>query len=595
MSASAESPTAPSGSPDVIEPTGAEQAERTGPTAVVLTAALLIVAGLVLLLVAVLHTNHDVVPLPWSQSRVRLWCLAVGVLSLLVPVARRFATGRPADSEQRMAAGIIALVAAGCSIVVAWVGLVGLSRGISRSFAGSTPLLFLGGGVSVGVGMATLAFTRSRRLRRPTTRALALCWLPAAVAVVLTLVASTTAPGWFVSRTTAAPVAAAPVPTSIAHESWSTPVTGRIRELIAAGAGAVLSNNREIEALDGTTGRVRWTYARHGTVPFDLIASPDGRTVAFALDRGEGKSDLATQTVVLDAFTGRTRITYAEPKDPHGLPSPYLTDDSLIVGTGLGFDQPTHVFRAISLTSGRTAWTYTDPTNCPGSNNPAYAAVPGGLLIAHACDGGPAITLFDGASGAKKWTVPWPNTVMLSLTPDGRYLAGETKPGTASREHPNGSPDEHSLIDTRTGRAVLHGTNIEITPGGPIEQSVGDTTILRDPHTLKPLTVSPTARRGLEDRGSQSDARPIGGNWYVRLDDSPDAVNSPTALTVQAGAYSGPMHRITVDVGGPYRTELGALSGITPAPGAVVVWIGDPVVAGHQARVVGLTQAAPAT
>ena len=300
---------------------------------------------------------------------------------------------------------------------------MGLSRGISRSFAGSTPLLVLGGGLSVGVGMATLAFTRSRRLGRPTSRVLALGWLPAAVAVVLTVVASTTAPGWFVSRTTAAPVAAAPVPTSVAHESWSTPVTG-IRELIAAGAGVVLSNNREIEALDGSTGRVRWPYARHGTVPLDLIASPDRRTVAFELERATGNTDLATQTVVLDAFTGRTRITYAEPKNPHGLPSPYLTDDSLIVGTGLGFDQPTHVFRAISLASGRTAWTYTDPTNCPDSNNPAYAAVPGGLLIAHACDGGPAITLFDGASGAKKWTVPWPNTVMLSLTPDGRYLAG---------------------------------------------------------------------------------------------------------------------------------------------------------------------------
>ena len=119
MSASAESSTAQSGSPNVIEPTGAEQAERTGPTVVVLTAALLVLAGLVLLVVALLRTNHDIVPLPWSDSRIRLWCLTVGVLSLLVPVARHFATGRPAGSEQRMAAGIITLVAAGCSIVVA--------------------------------------------------------------------------------------------------------------------------------------------------------------------------------------------------------------------------------------------------------------------------------------------------------------------------------------------------------------------------------------------------------------------------------------------------------------------------------------------
>ena len=81
----------------------------------------------------------------------------------------------------------------------------------------------------------------------------------------------------------------------------------------------------------------------------------------------------------------------------------------------------------------------------------------------------------------------------------------------------------------------------------------------------------------------------------MRLDDSPGAVNSATTVTLQAGAYTSPMHRITVDLGGPYRTELGALGGITPAPGAVVVWIGDPAIAGHRPRVVGLTQAAPAT
>ncbi|MDL5156274.1 PQQ-binding-like beta-propeller repeat protein [Actinomycetospora termitidis] len=260
--------------------------------------------------------------------------------------------------------------------------------------------------------------------------------------VVVAVLAGCSGPA--VVTTTAPPVASAPVPARPTGVAWRWAAPGPVHALAAAGAGVVVAGDDGVTALDGSTGRERWRYARPGAALTALEVSPDGGSVVLVHDDAESWS-----VTVLDGSTGAVRWDDEVDVEPTLL----LTDDVVVLAHAEG---TVVEHRARDLASGDDRWTRRTTPGCEQRTlapQHALESVP----VAEWCAGRTVLRGLDESTGQDRWAVDaGPSEASggsgLGSTTDGSLVVAT-------------GPRPRLLVDPRTGTVRVR---VPRTAGSPL-------------------------------------------------------------------------------------------------------------------------------
>ncbi|MCD2187572.1 outer membrane protein assembly factor BamB family protein [Actinomycetospora soli] len=433
--------------------------------------------------------------------------LVVGLVAALVGTATVVAPREEPDLPSSLAVVTAAVLAA--AVALAWTGGRGRAAAV---VAASGVLAAVGTGVAAvasgwpGPGpvvlvAGTLLVLVAPALRRMRAR------VAAVVAAVLVLGAAGAA-------AVAAPVlgtlplSAPEVPAALdpAGARWRLPL-GEVRAAVVAGPGLVLAtapDGRSATALvgvDTATGRVVWGHARTNAAADQVVAAPDGRTVALlARLRDGGRPDDDRVLTVLDAVSGRPAW------------SALVRGRTLRVADGVvAVTAPDGHLEARALETGEPVWRAGPAPRCAFAPVGAAGTV-GVLPVVQDCPGplgGPrrvrALVGLAADSGRPVWVGPsTPQSDdgvdglrALPVTAGGRFVASDTGA---------------TLLDVREGRPVTaagpgevlreDGVGIVVvrsTPGGSVRVAVVDPTtgtVVPAPPCPTPRSASPTLVAG---------------------------------------------------------------------------------------------------
>lgn len=261
-----------------------------------------------------------------------------------------------------------------------------------------------------------------------------------------------------------------------------------------------------IDALDATTGAVRWTtrLATPGE-PCDSVLQ-DGASVYRLACRGE--------TVALDRRTGRVRWRTRT----HALALAQLLPTRLVIAT-----RTTTI--ALDATTGREVWRLDVPVQVSALERLDAGTV---LIHAHAGD----VLAVDVASGAVRWRAPVGAWEILAR--DGARIAAETRSGLV-------------VLDAATGSVLHH------APAGDITSAswLGDAVLAVENEPPAQVQEANGAQLRLFDLGS-------GAGWRHPRPVATTTDALEVAGTVLACSRSGVIHAVETTTGrGRWRAFLG--------------------------------------
>lgn len=306
-----------------------------------------------------------------GESGLLWWPVAIAVV-IAVWVARavlrrrRRVAGRPAasDGDSLALLGVAALAC--CAALAVWAGW-GLVEQLSKGWAGYSTSVSLVGAIAGVVGAALLiAAERSAAPGRPApvwTRVAAALVPAVAVAAVAALLATTWAPTARLTATTAPAIKAPALPEDLTAVAWRKEMPTQLHQVIAAGPGVVALVDDGLVALDGTTGKERWSHRREGAVSSKVDVSPDGRTLLLTWSAGAYG---ATEFVFLDATTGA--VLHQRPRvgaQMSGSVSLHPMSRSTFVLTSRDEDK----VAGFDLRTGDQRWQYALPSGCSLANS----------------------------------------------------------------------------------------------------------------------------------------------------------------------------------------------------------------------------------
>lgn len=531
----------------------------------------LVVAGVAALVVAwVLGDDFaEPVPAPW-WGRVAT-VIVVVLLAGLVWLRR----DRPDDRAVPLTTLTVAGVALAIAVLAGW----GFADQYSGGFPGRTTILATLGGLAVAIGALL-----GRRTAGPWRR------LPAAGAFLLVPVLAVplmlVAPDVRVEATTAPAAEAAHIPATVSSAAWSTQVDGPVRDIVPAGTGVVLLLDDGVVAIDGPTGDIRWTRARHGAKAVRVDASPDGATVLVQYQPQHGPS---MRREVIDAVTGQLRYTVDDvEKGAWRRVLAPMTKASYI-----GANDDESEFYGFSLTDHRKLWTYRAPRGCwIKPDHSAQFTISTGLLLPIVCEEEDATelryVLVDGTTGKERWAhrTHWDEQtsnvdIMADLAPDGRFLNVDVS-----------APARTQLIlDTETGKAAPTSMSLDLeTAGIGLSQPTDGESQLIDVTTGRTLPSTAAIRSCLAARHGVS--LTSGTVCVAPSVDSFDGLVASGRITLAAGTFTDTEPKpVPVTLGGPFeKHDFGYPDPIwlVAAPGAVVVTTGMSPTGDGRVTVVGL-------
>jgi outer membrane protein assembly factor BamB len=540
----------------------------------------LVVAGVAALVVAWVLGDDFATPKP-APAWVRVATVVVVVLAALVWLRRNRSTDR--------AVPLTTFGAAGVALVLTVLAALGFVDQYSRGFPGRSTVLAALGGLAVTAGALLGLRTAGRWRRLPAIGAIVLV---AALATPLVLVV----PDARVDATTAAAAKVAAVPDMVSRVAWSAEVDGPVRNVVAAGAGVVLMVDDGVVALDGTTGRVRWTRVRHGAEAAQLDVSPDGATVLLQF---RPRDRFPIRREIIDAVTGQVRFTVDNPNE--GASTAFITPVTNTSYIGANDDETE--FYGYSLTDGHRLWTYRAPDDCwLKPNHTAQVAAPAGMMLPLFCgkdwrDEGFTefrYVMVDATTGAVRWehSTRWDTpmsdvTVSAELAPDNRFVAvrmwsdTDLTPAAAN-----------AVLDTGTGKPLPTATPTRLRASGVgvVAQSDGGTHLV-DVRTGKALSVTQEIQSCL---ASTFGAVLASGMVCVdpELDSFDEFVDSGRIELTVGTLADAALRPVPVTLGGPFDTWTRGgdhMIMVAAAPGAVVVTTGLVSVGDNgRIRVVGL-------
>ena len=184
----------------------------------------------------------------------------VVLLGVLVVWARH--QEMPGSTIRRWVVTVLAVLAAMATTAFHVVDGV---RRYGDGYPGVVAPLGVVGGVAVTVGLL-LGITRptEERRRRWNVRGLAAVACVSALLAAVCVPVALTSDSWAIRSDTASAVAVPPVPGAVSKVGWTTPVPGRVRDVLRAGAGAVVRLTDGVLGVDGLSGAIRWSYRRLG-------------------------------------------------------------------------------------------------------------------------------------------------------------------------------------------------------------------------------------------------------------------------------------------------------------------------------------------
>ncbi|BCJ28529.1 hypothetical protein [Actinocatenispora sera] len=464
---------------------------------------------------------------------------------------------------------------------------------LSTGFLGPRTVTAGVGALAVLVGALVVLVTGRRRGTVGVRRALLATTAAAVVVVVAATVGAVGAPGYGLVATVA-PVAGTPaVPATVSRVAWSRAMPSEVVDVVPAGPGVLVLLEDGVVAVDGLTGRIRWTYRRPGASVEHLSVSPGGRSAL--LHWGPDRSQL----VALDATTGRVRYINGGAKEFGQIP---MTDDLWLSSSPGAEGRPT--VDAWSLRDGHHLWRYRPAEDCRLDyvrnvwRQTRAAVIFPIMCYRHASDAVRFVHFVAyGTSATPLWQrrVPLPGHspevygIDAEAAADGSWYGAEISLGRKSltvafdpRTGRSRSYRRHALSGTRWVRSdgdrgiVVHDADGGAWPVPKAPCSFDDRTIFS--------AAAPGATGFYADDGwtfaagavgclSASDANGARGTEVVQVQDLP----------------SGRRHQIPVDLGGPYQESSDLpRSSLTAAPGAWVVVSREHLAAGGVSRVVGL-------
>lgn len=545
-----------------------------------------VIAGVAALVCAAWVLEPDLLP-PHPDRRVFSWLtalmLAVPPVALLLPVFWGVPVLRTSERGRRRQWIALVIMVGGFALAAGLCGLMGLLDQLDHGFPGRTTLLALIGGAAVVAGsvLSVRAIPPRRRLPDNPLATVLAVGVVAAVAAPLVLTAET----WPEASTTAAAVRPASPPNTLTRIAWTKPFHGAVDQVLPAGAGVVVLAGNRVQALDGTTGALRWQYRRSGANIAGIAASPDGATVAVGINA----RDSWVSTLLLDAITGRIRARVAAvPRDDWAAARPELSNGALIVRH--------HGFTAYSPRDGRRLWHYTAPLGCTFDDQQLDSLVtPDGIASAVFCEVPNTEELIaryvflDGPSGRVRWQREVAGAadgyhghfgLTPSVAPDGRVLFVRVEPDRARPG--SSSPPTHLLaLNASTGIVLRDGVDVrELLPGG---RAIAGRNAIVDLGTGRVVG---------HDRSDSC----IDG-IIVSLPASPQCVagtgaidTTSTTATVSIGTLDGPSRNLSLPIGepDPARPATRAIQAVVAA-GAVVAWTRERSYAGDTTEVTGGT------
>lgn len=331
--------------------------------------------------------------------------------------------------------------------------------------------------------------------------------------------------------------------------SWRTP--DAVLGVVAAGAGVVVAvEGGELTALDGSSGAVRWRYARPGSVVGALSSTPDRTAVAATFLPG-GRTTGVALLVVLDAITGS--VHRESIVDSLRTLSP--------TNTALPDRGTENRVRATDLRTGDPLWTWSPPQGCelPPTLPPAGVDV---VLAPLRCATHTRLVALDDRTGTPRWESP--SDPEMTVNPDGTLLTTRdvvlhTRDGS-----------ELTRVDRRID--VTAGTHPLLT-GAPTDE-IG-------PEVVDPTTGDRTELPRITCDHPRADTTTASA--YLRLCDE----DAQATLTWQNTTGDSQVSRTPLDWGPSTSPTARMLGGrvhalILPSPGAIVVArAGDLTVTGY--------------
>lgn len=435
--------------------------------------AVLCVAGALTALAAPLFSAAESSGVP-VVVRVLLWGLAGGlaVVSLL-------AEGAP---WWRRALPVVGLVATAAVDLAAFRLLL-----TGQEHDGPWLSSHLVGVVAALLGAGAVATTPLRAGRRGASLLVPAIGL--LLAPVLLLVPAFAADHARLEHTTAPAETPPPVPTGITEAAWewTAPEEVRVTDVHPTAAGALVSLDDGVIALDTATGEETWRYRSPGIGDVDVWVTPDGATVvlSFTDRRARGPRD---GLLVLDAATGQILDDTLRPgllPVPGGAPGEEaprvgaLTDTARITGG------PDRALQARDLVGDTLVWSAEVPSSCVWRTDlpQSLQVVGGSVLVSGFCgasqrgedDATAVLFALDAATGEQRWRYEWTAAAGTYQSSHPPAFSGSARVAVGQAIS-DGSVVVVDSLDHGGGLLVLDpvtGDLLAETPRSPVAESAG--------------------------------------------------------------------------------------------------------------------------
>ncbi|HEY3506350.1 MAG TPA: hypothetical protein VGN37_26620 [Actinocatenispora sp.] len=526
-----------------------------------------------------------------GDHSLRVLAVALVVVAILwaVTAFRRRRSSFASNGSRFLGPGVVLAVAA---VTAAWAAAA-VRLELDTGFLGPETVVAGAGAVAVLAGSLVVVIAGRRAGTVPFSGALLAAIAAAVVVVVAATACAVTAPGHGLIATVAAPAGTPAVPATVSRVAWSRAMPAQVLDVVPAGPGVLVLLDDGVVAVDGRTGRTRWTYRRPGAYAHHLSVSPDGRSAL--LHWGSGGSQL----VALDAGTGRVRYTREDVDWPHHIP---MTNDVWL--SEHRYDRDHLEYDAWSLRDGHHRWRFRVPGDCwlDHPENVVETATADAVIFPVVCSGARGDSVRFVAYGANS-TPLWQRNASIPGT-DPEVLGVSADPAADGSSYGARIEVAHRDLtmglDPRTGRSrPYHQYPVSSTRwvergdrGDVVHDADGRAwPIPPAPCTsAKPMLGDPETARG-------GTAYWVDSGWTfaagaVGCTTTTGAFTARGTQVVQVHDFSsGRRRQIRVDLGGPYLPSGlrdTAMSSVVAAPGAWVVAPRDYLAPGGVNRVVGL-------